>query len=285
MRFTKYRVFSKIAETGNMRKAADEMMYTSQALSRIVKTMEEDFGLELLIRGRDGVKLTPDAEKLLPYINSVIEEEDKLYDKIEELQANAGLNKPVHLGACGSIVMKTVNKALAIINKEHPELSVAVHFNANDAVTLKKLNDRKLDFALMVEGCHGDMNYEPLFREEFFAVMHKDHPLAAMDVVSIKELIPYTNVIVADNPYYDEIMANKETHTIVVDEEIMMLQLVEKNSAVAIMSGLSQFDFDENLEVRPLQEKHYRTIGVASCPDATLSPAAQRVIDALKQQV
>lgn len=285
MTLNKYRVFSKIAETGNMRKAAEEMMYTCQALSRIIKKLEDEFGFELLIRGRDGVKLTRRAEQILPVINSMIEQEDHLFLEVSRIQSEEGYAKAVQIGACGSIVMKNINETLDILRQEHPGLKVGVHYNANDRTTIKKLSECKLDFALMVEGCQGNMEFEPLFEETYYAVFPKDHELAKRSAISLEELIQYPNVVVDDNPYYNEIMANADHHTIVVDEEIMIPSIILCNEAVGIMSGISQFDFDSGLKVVPLKEGRSRVIGIATRPGNELSKSAMTVIRALKRSL
>lgn len=285
MPLNRYRVFSKIAETGNMRKAANDLMYTQQAVSRIVKNMEEEYGFALFKRFRDGVQLTAEAEALLPDINKLIEREDALLSKIEDIQAEAGQTKRLHVGACGSIVMGVMSDVLETLDEEHPELSVGVKYDACDSTTVGALRSGSLDCALMVEGCQEDMEYEPLFKEYFIAALPKGHPLASQSEVSIEELKQYPNVITADNPYYDEIMSNSNKNTVVVDEEIMMVPIIAQGSAVGIMSGLFQYTLYRDLVTLPLKEQHYRVIGLATKPGYQLSKASETFIDTLRDVI
>ena len=282
MPLNRYRVFSRIAETGNMRKAANEMMYTQQAISRIVKCMEEDYGFSLFIRERDGVSLTPEAEKILPAVNELLNYEDKVLSIIKDVRANEGLLKHVHIGACGSIVMNIMNRTLELLDYEHPEITVGVHYNANDRKTIEMLKSGKLDCALMVEGCQGDMEFEPLFREKFIAAIPRNHKLAKKESISIEELNKYHNVITPDNPYYDEIMGNGNHNAEVVDEEIMMLPIISSGNAVGIMSGLFNFDLYKDIVIRPLDQHYFRTLGIATKPGDTISKPAQVLIETLR---
>lgn len=285
MPLNRYRVFSKIAETGNMRKAAKEMMYTQQAVSRIVKCMEEDFGFPLFIRFRDGVKLTAEAEQLLPEINALIEKEDNLLNKVTEVQSSAGMIKQLHVGACGSIVMGVMNKVLGTLDEKHSNLSVGVMYDACDSTTVGRLKSGKLDCALMVEGCQEDMDFEPLFKEPFVAAIHKDHPLSVKNEVSINDLKKYPNVITVDNPYYEEIMSNSNHNTVVVDEEIMMVPIISQDVAVGIMSGMFQYSLSKDIVILPLKEQHYRVIGIATKPGEKRSKASITFINTLKDVV
>lgn len=285
MPLNRYRVFSKIAETGNMRKAAKELMYTQQAVSRIIRCMEKEYGFRLFIRFRDGVKLTSEAESILPEINALIEKEDELLNKVEELQSSAGMIKQLHVGACGSIVMGVMNKVLETLGNKHPEMSVGVMYDACDSTTVSDLKSGKLDCALMVEGCQEDMDFEPLFKEHFVAALPKDHPLAERDEISIEDLKKYQNVITADNPYYEEIMNNGNHNTVVVDEEIMMVPIISQGTSVGIMSGLFQYTLYRDIVIKPLKEQHYRVIGIATKPGDKPSKASITFIETLRNVV
>lgn len=285
MPLNRYRVFAKIAETGNMRRAAQEMMYTQQAISRIVKCMEEDYGFPLFIRERDGVRLTPQAEKLLPTIQALMVDEDKLMAEINNIQAEECQFKGVHVGACGSIVMSALNKTLELLNETNPEISVGVLMNANDEETIKGLKAGELDCAVMIEGCHEDMDFEPLYTDEFSAVIPADHPLANKSLVSLEELNKYSNVITPDNPYYDEIMGNHEHNTVVVDEEIMMLPFISNGDTVGIMTGSFDKGLYHNIVIKPLKEHRHRVLGVATKPGVKLTESSQTFIETLKKVV
>ena len=285
MPLNRYRVFAKIAETGNMRRAAQELMYTQQAISRIVKCMEEDYGFPLFIRERDGVRLTQQAEKLLPTIQDLIVDEDRLMSEINNIQVEEGQIKGVHVGACGSIVMSVLNRTLELLNETNPEISVGVLLNANDEETIKGLKSGELDCAVMIEGCHEDMDFEPLYNDEFSAVLPADHPLADQEIVSLEELNRYPNVITPDNPYYDEIMGNHEHNTVVVDEEIMMLPFISNGDAVGIMTGSFDKNMYRNIVIKPLEGHRHRVIGVATKPGVKPTESSLTFIETLKKVV
>lgn len=285
MPLNKYRVFYRIAQTGNMRKAAEEMKYTQQAVSRIVKCLEKNWGFALFKRERDGVSLTAEAEKLLPYINQLIKSEDDLINAVSTIQVDEGLAKNVHVGACGSIVMGLMHKVLDNLAESHPDLAVGVLYDANNDTTIEDLKNGRIDCALMVEGCQGDMDFELLFKENFVAVVPEKHPLAEKESISIEEMINYPNVITLDNPYYDEILSNCKHNTAVVDEEIMMLPIIARGKAVGIMTGSFNDSYYKNIVVKPLDKPRHRGIGIATRPEDELSEDTKLLIDTLKEIV
>ena len=51
MDIEKYKFFLKVVELGNLTKAAESMGYSQSGASHIIKTMENELGIRLLIRG------------------------------------------------------------------------------------------------------------------------------------------------------------------------------------------------------------------------------------------
>lgn len=64
-------------DLGSFTKAAEVMGYTQSGLTHMMNSLEREVGFTLLERGRGGVRLTKDGERVAPAIR-------------EFLQANAG---------------------------------------------------------------------------------------------------------------------------------------------------------------------------------------------------
>lgn len=274
MPLNKYRVLSKIAETGKMHEAAQELIYSKQNLSRITKTMEEEYGFSLFVRTRDGVQLTENAKKMLPAVNKIVEAENELLQIINQIQEEEGLVKHVRIGACGSTVLGLVQESLKLMETEHEELSVDVRYFVDGKFFYEGLKNGEVDFCLIVDGYQGDFDYEPVMKELFYAVLPKTHELAGKNEVSYKELLNYQIVMTPDCPLMEDVSKNGRK-PLLVDDEIISLPLIDKGEAIGILAGVSQYDFGPRVIAVPLSEKHYRTVGIASCKDRELSSAAR----------
>ena len=62
------RVFAAAARCGTFSRAAKELLVTQSAISRQVQQLEEHLGLALFVRHKNGLRLTPEAEALLPVV-------------------------------------------------------------------------------------------------------------------------------------------------------------------------------------------------------------------------
>ena len=75
MNFGQYEAFVKAVEAGTMTQAAEELGYSQSGLTRALSSLEEEWGVRLLMRGRNGVQLTPEGERLLPDIRTVLHDQ------------------------------------------------------------------------------------------------------------------------------------------------------------------------------------------------------------------
>ena len=69
-------------------KAAQMLNYSQSGISRMIGDLERDWKLNLLERGKKGVRLTSDGTRLMPYIKSVCSEYEKLCMQVDELNGS-----------------------------------------------------------------------------------------------------------------------------------------------------------------------------------------------------
>ncbi|MFR5880435.1 MAG: LysR family transcriptional regulator, partial [Cloacibacillus evryensis] len=78
MDIRKYEVIIKAAECGNLTKAGESFGYTQSGVSHMIKSVEEEFGFRIFLRGRDGVSLTPDGERVIPALREIVKWNESL---------------------------------------------------------------------------------------------------------------------------------------------------------------------------------------------------------------
>ena len=78
MNILKYMAFLKTVETGSFTKAAELLNYSQSGVSRMISDLEREWRITLLERDRNGIRLTSDGSRLLPYAQSVCAEYQKL---------------------------------------------------------------------------------------------------------------------------------------------------------------------------------------------------------------
>ena len=67
---SKYGIFCKVLETKSFTKAAEILGYSQSAVSQTIKSLEQEMGVTLIERKKDGIRLTSDGEQRMRWNKS-----------------------------------------------------------------------------------------------------------------------------------------------------------------------------------------------------------------------
>src|SRR5699024_3723867 len=68
----KYEIFNKVVELGSLTKAGEELSLSQSAVSHAIGGLESEWGFSILNRGRSGITLTSNGERVLRYIREIL---------------------------------------------------------------------------------------------------------------------------------------------------------------------------------------------------------------------
>lgn len=71
MNNSRYLSFVRAAELHSLTKAAKELNYTQSNVSHIIQSLEQEYGFQLLVRGKGGVFLTENGEQLIDIMRGI----------------------------------------------------------------------------------------------------------------------------------------------------------------------------------------------------------------------
>ena len=98
---SRYGIFCKVAELGSFTRAAESCGYSQSAISQNIKALEQETGVSLLSRRKDGVQLTADGRDFFPYLQAVWQAEQALERRRQETM---GLkNSVIRIGTFTSV--------------------------------------------------------------------------------------------------------------------------------------------------------------------------------------
>lgn len=158
----------------NVSKASTLLFMTQQGLSRQIKALEEELGVTLFVRRKDGVTPTEICHKLIPSFQAMCDAHTAVLNIIEEI-SNTGLRIgfPYGLSNCIS------NQFLIEYLNDFPQINVELQELKTD-VCQEGLLSGKLDLALLIEPFDKTLfEYETVATDHMYAAIHRSNPLAA----------------------------------------------------------------------------------------------------------
>ena len=81
----RYEIFLKVCETGSFSKAAEALNYTQSGISHAINSLENELGVQLFVRRRSGVTLTPAGQALARYAPRYIRKYEMIVSNVRKL--------------------------------------------------------------------------------------------------------------------------------------------------------------------------------------------------------
>ena len=146
MNYNYLRIFYTVAKLQNISKAAEQLDVTQPAVSRIISSIEKEYKVKLFSRSKNGVKLTPEGQKLFEMIKSPCNE----LERIDESITNGELFKDsfIHIGATTTALYCFLFKILEKIKDRFPSINFRIYSDSS-ANLLKMVTDGAVDFAFI----------------------------------------------------------------------------------------------------------------------------------------
>ena len=122
--FELYRVFYTVANTGNITKAAEELMISQPAISKSIKNLEEQLGGQLFIRTKRGVILTEEGKEFYKYISHALEYIYNAENRFTDLiNLNVGTIK---IGVSTTLTREFLIPYLEEFHEKYPKIDIEI---------------------------------------------------------------------------------------------------------------------------------------------------------------
>lgn len=144
--FELYRVFYTVANTKNITKAAEELMISQPAISKSIKSLEEQLGGQLFIRTKRGVILTDEGKEFYNYISRAMEYIYNAENKFTDLiNLNTGTIK---IGVSATLTKEFLVPYLEEFHKRYPKIDIQIVTNLTTEL-IPKLKNGLIDLIIL----------------------------------------------------------------------------------------------------------------------------------------
>ncbi len=179
-------MIQSILTYGSMAKAALKLNISQPAISRMVKHAEERTGLQLF--ERRGSRLVPTSD-----LATLSEEFQRVFTSMDRVQSlsmalGAGLGRAVHVSTMSVLATTLLTPAFLNLRQVHPRTPMAVKLNHRPGVEQEIIREES-DLGLVHGVFHHDsLTAVSLCKARVVCLMHRDHPLSALNEIGPRDL-------------------------------------------------------------------------------------------------
>jgi len=184
MRYAQLKAFHAVAKWGGFSRGAAKINLTQPAVSDHIHNLEENYGIQLLIRGHRSVTLTEIGRKLYVLSERLLETEmaaKELLSRargLKEGQLIIGADAAVH-------VLPLLQK----FRTHYPDISLSVTAGNSDGL-IERLENLEIDFAVVArKPASSDFETRLLSHDEFAAFSSKQQNFCGTGAVDLARLV------------------------------------------------------------------------------------------------
>lgn len=195
------RYFVAVAEALSFTKGARKLHLSQPSLTRQIKDLEEEIGVRLLDRTKQGVNLTRqgatflvDAKRLLALSEEIVESAQR---------GDGRPPAPLNIGYVADLFYDLLPVTLAAFQRSLPKVPINL-FDMSCGDQFQALEDRRIDLGFVglrepIE--ERGLQFLPIASYETVAAVAKNHPLAKEAVIQLKKLKPMFFIGMSEGSY------------------------------------------------------------------------------------
>lgn len=182
------RYFVTVAEELNVSRASARLRISQPAVSRQLRDLEDELGVELFQRQSSGLKLTQAGETFLAHARDLLRRSGDAVKQMESFHAPA--KQTVTVGYIAPVLSSILTPALRPFSEQHAEVEVVLR-EMSPTDQLKALREERIDLALIGNPCpevEREFLVTVLSRIPLQAVLPDNHLLALRKRIALSEL-------------------------------------------------------------------------------------------------
>ena len=279
----KYIAFVKTVEAGSFTKAAETLNYSQSGISRMISDLEKDWGIALLERNKQGIRLTSDGTKMLPYARALCEEYFRLQMEVDELNGlQSGL---IRIGTFSSAASQWLPSIITEFQKTYPNIDYELLLGDYTEIEDWILEGR-VDCGFLPLPVNPSLKSIFLERDQLMAVLPVNHPYAQSETFPVKE-IAHEPFILLEKGAKAEVTGILEQHGLkphirfTTWDDYAIMAMVESGLGISILTEMILKRCPYNIVAKSLDTPAYRDIALVFRDTETSSAALRRFIEYL----
>ena len=283
----KVRALLAAVDLGSISKAAEALGYTQSGVTHMMRSLEEEAGFPLLLRGNRGVTFTPDGERLAPLFRALSRAADKLE---QEMALTRGVEQGVvRIGTYSSISLHWMPQILEEFQQRYPNIQVEL-LEGNGQEIEAWLAAGRIDIGFASLQAFTGFDTVKILDDPMFAVVPRSHPRSKDESFPITAFKGEPFLVYVANTEPDVDLAGAMAMAgigakgkFTSNFDMTILAMVEHNLGVTIMPRLILEGSTADVDAVPISPPISRSLGMAVRSMSDASPAMRRFMSCTRE--
>ncbi|MGN0363617.1 MAG: LysR family transcriptional regulator [Bilifractor sp.] len=287
MDMEKCRAFLSAADSGSFTEAAKALGYSQSGITRMIKSLEQEFGFSLFTRGKNGVRLTENGRKMLPSIREMV----RAGRAAEQISSDIRgiVTGTITLGCYYSVSAIWMPVILKHFEGSFPGIGIRMQEGGNLDMA-RWLSEKSVDLCICAKPANSAYRWIPLYRDEIVVWLPIDHPLAKEKAIPIRclEKEAFIHTSPGQDTDQDRLIEAQHLHMnekYTTRDGFTTYNMVEAGLGISFNQRLISRKWNGNVIQIPLTPPQYVELGIAIPVDIELSPASKRFIDFCMKEI
>ena len=281
MNIGKYETLIAVVESGSLTRAAQALGCTQSAVSHSIDSLEQELGFALLKRGRAGVRLTGEGERLIPAVRNLLNSAEQLAQTDASIR---GLESgTVRIGSFTSVAVHWLPPVLKEFQKDYPNVEFKL-LNGDYHDVEQWLMDGSIDIGFVNVPCAVDCECIPLMEDRLLAILPRHSRFESYPRFPLVECETEPFISLLESSDHDarralEAAGVKPNVRFYTKDDYAIIAMVEQGLGISIMPELLLKGRHDDIQMLPLVPEAKRTIGIAIAAGGKAGPATRRFAD------
>ena len=291
MHLHQLKYFVSIVDTGSVTKAAERCFISQPSISQQLSKLEDSIGKKLFSRVKGRLVLTDAGQVMYEQAQKILTDVEEAKHRVSDVDETSG--GQVAVGILPTLAPFILPSVLLALSKKYPDAMVTVREEVSEAI-VAAAGRGELDILIEVlpfDQTH--LNAEPLFSDKFFVAVHRDSPLAKLDVIPIAALDDMPFILLEDihclARQVEQYCFSQHFMPKVLFQASQLAtvkQLIDLQYGVSILPSISA-DNDPDSTIRYIKlegDTPSREVVLATAKDRYMGPAAEYFVSLVKEQ-
>ena len=236
MRMEQLRCLVDIAQTHSITNTAQRLFMTQQAVSQRIKQLEQDLGVELLIRTNAGVQLTQIGEDVAVYAQQILDTEQSIVQLCENRKAQLKEDM-VQIQVCStsSVANIVLPDIVAKLDAQQKNISLKIVLSNDIDDVLYQVQSGVCNIGFVTYNKYELQRKHAVFSNELqIEILAQDEPIAVLDRKFCRE---------GQNCLSEDDCVNR----IVTQYNLLAIDAVRENNQKMLMVSSNDADFHRRM--------------------------------------